>query len=427
MSEFPSAQRIIEELAATEPYIKDGGKSRQGEVAAAEWLYEFANRWELGNVTRNYIPKSHKFEAYASQEPKLHNIIIDTDNGGNPEETLFLHGHFDAVSPDDYNGQSHSIRQDLQEAHFLTGLQSYDMLAGIAGILKALHKIRVSKRRRVRTVLVFGEENDSEGTHTAFDPQANVFAFDGHRSAISTEITVNARITDPYHLVIGRPGRVALRTEISGKVMHAGSVTQEDKPLLLSARMRKAMLLLDELDAGNDFDHHPYDKEKLMAAVRCCIGDIFSLKESRSLSTNGKGTIDVNLHYAHPEQGVSYITSLIDRKIFEIFGDLHYRVAPEKRGVPWSEPWFEDPQSPFVKNMRFFAGKAANYEVGLRCGGGVADENILHKNNIPTVCIPPKGEFEHTRKERVDVNSITDYIAPTIREAAAYDGILTEK
>lgn len=428
MPEFPSPQRIIQELAETQSWIKDDPEyPRKGEVQAAEYLYEFAQKWSLGNVMRHAIPKdSRRFNPFIKQEPKLSNITIDTGEGR--DELLFLHGHYDVINPKDYGGK-HGIVQSQESPNIYKGLGSYDMLSGIAAILTALHGMKVATHRRVRSILVFGEEYQSEGTHAAFDSSNNLFETGGvPASALSTEITVDARITDDYHLVVGRPGRVALQADIFGEAIHSGAVKGTKRETLASNRGPRAMLLVPEI---TDFKKHPHDIHNLMPDSTFSFNR-YGSNNINSLSEPEKFTMLLNLHYAHPEEGIAYARHLLHRKFRDLFGDEKFEIdgTPPKRHVPWSEPWLEnlsDPKYAFAPRIREFARKVTGQDVPYRVGPGVADENIIAAHNIPVTCVPTRGQDEHKETECVDMNSTTEYVVPVLREAAAYEGILTEK
>lgn len=426
MADFPSPQRIIEELAETQSWIKnDAQHPRRGEVEAADYIIDFAQKWSLGNVQRHAIPRgSRRFDPFIAQESELCNVTIDVGDG--TDETLFLHGHYDVINPGDYGGR-HGITQSTESPHVYRGLGSYDMLSGVAGILTALHKVRVGHRRRLRGIFVFGEEYQSEGTHAAFDPRNNLFETNGAPAcAISTEITVNAGIQDPYHLVIGRPGRVALEATVFGEPKHSGSVTRENRAELASTRGPQAMLMIPGID---EFRRHPHDIHGLMPESAFTFNDYGSNKIN-SLSEPGKFNMLLNLHYAHPEEGIAFARRLLHEKLHALLGDEKFEINIPPRYVPWTEPWLEnlsDPDYAFAPRIRGFAQRITSQDIPYRCGPGVADENIIASRNIPTVCIPPQGTGEHSESERVDMRSVTDYMVPVIREAAAYEGVLTEK
>lgn len=426
MPDFPSPQRIIQELADTKPWIESTGQyPRRGEVQAAEYIIDLARSWSLGEVKRHFIPKAaRRFDPFLHQESELSNITIDVGQGN--DDVLFLHGHYDVINPADYKGK-HGISQSADAPHVYEGLGSYDMLSGIAGILTALHKMNVSSRRRVRAILVFGEENQSEGTHAAFDSHNNLFETGGRPAcAISTEITVNASIKDDYHLVVGRPGRVALHAQIFGEALHAGAVTDDNLHTLASDRGARAMLHLPRV---KKFRPHPHDVLGLMSRGRYTFND-YGSNRINSLSEPGKFEQLLNIHYAHPEEGIAYARLLTHTELRELLGDEHFDISVPSRHVPWTEPWMEnlsDPNYAFAPRIRRFGQRITGQDIPYRAGSGVADENVIASHNIPVVCIPARGEGEHTMSERVDINSITDYMVPVIREAAAYDGILTEK
>ncbi|HVW66543.1 MAG TPA: M20/M25/M40 family metallo-hydrolase [Candidatus Peribacteraceae bacterium] len=422
MPDFPSPERIIAELNDLRPYIDaNDPHPRKGEAAAAEWLVDFANRWSLGDVNKHSMPATARFSPYKiDDKTELANITIDTGHGD--DEMLFLHAHYDIISPDAYPTGDISIVQDHLRQHIYRGLGGYDMLGGVAAILTALHGMKVNRRRRVRAILVFGEENDSEGTHAAFDSHNNLFEFDGNKFALSTEISVGKTLKDDYHLIVGRPGRIELKGTIYGKAMHAGGVKPDVVDLLASQRMAKVdTMLLREFP--QHLQKHPKDSRGILQGTIATSDH--TAKKSGGMSTNPGVDFKINVHYTDPEQGMAQLFPLIRRKIEETLGDDNFELHQPTRTMPWTEPWLEELDSSIHRYphiIQQFAREAVGTtqnDVDFYGGTGVADENILAKHNIATVCVPAQGEGEHTDEELVNIRSVSDYQVPVIQKAAA--------
>lgn len=425
MPDFPTPARLIDELNECRAYINpDDRHPRRGEVEAADYIMDLVDRWELGNAQRITMPRrSHKFERFFKEEPRLANIVIDVGDGC--EEMLILHGHFDVVPPFDYaSADSARLVQDATRSNIYRGLGSYDMLSGIAAILTSLHNMRVSSHRRVRAILVFGEENDSEGTHAAFDPSCNLFEFPGQKVALSTEISVGADMQTEPHLIVGRPGRFSLNATVYGKAMHAGDVKPSNRHMLTLVRGSKAKLGLLEF---SPFSRHPHDTRELMDPCNITIGE-YHTEKPRSLSTVGREDFELNVHYANPSVTIAAMHETIRKELMRILGDENFELTQPKRDMPWTQPWLEELDNEgyayphLIRDFanRTTAGRRSGGEVPFRTGTGVADENIISAHGIPVICVPPRGEGAHTAEEKVDIDCITDFQVPVIRAAAEY-------
>lgn len=411
MANFPTPTQIVETLNDKKSFTP------QGAVEAAKYIHGLAQQFGLGATRLVKLPDTPQFEQYVREEPNQANVVIEAGTG--TEEMLFFHGHFDVVPPQDYGNKPYSITKGMNgELH---GLGSYDMLPGIAAILTALRDIKIDKRRRIRAVLVFGEERDSEGTHAAFDASDNLFAFSGRRAALSTEITVGATIDDPYHLVIGRPGRFTYELELEGRMKHAGSVRASDIPHTTLQRLAKAEAAIMSMN----FSRHPNDTLNLMQGTAS-----FEYAGSRppgSLSMSGEGYGKINVHYANPQESGADIQRRLCETIARALGDERFIIEKIERTLPWLQPWLEEiGPGTFAETIKGFAMRAVadrQPDVGYRVGPGTADECIIGQH-MPVVCIPPKGGNAHEETEHGNINSVTEYMVPTLQAAAAYDGQL---
>lgn len=424
MANFPTPSQIIEDLNDLEPFIKEGSDHpRQGEVEAAKYIIDLVKLHGLGDVRRIPLPRTPRFEPYTKHDPDLSNIIITKGNG--KDERLFLHGHYDLVPPKDYHGRSHKIVHG--KGGELKGLGSYDMLPGVAAILTALRDIEIHQRRSLAVILVCGEEHDSEGTHGAFDPQQNLFAFAGKRVALSTEITVGSKITDPHHLVIGRPGRFTYDLLLEGSMKHAGEEGEEDIPLTTTQRLAKAEAAVMSLQ----FPPHPHDADALFQRAGRVATARAEAIDPGSLSTPGEGIARYNVHYANDGLSGADIQEMMRIAIKDALGDERFILDKTERTVPWLRPWLESiKDGSFARTMQSISTKVMSERmtkqqyIPFRTGSGVADENIIGRE-MPVVCVPPQGEGAHKAIERGNVNSVTQFQIPVIQAAARYDGMLS--
>lgn len=425
MRNFPTPTQIVETLNDLQPFITEGKHPRQGEVAAAQYIHDLAQKFGLGATRLTELPKSPEFEQYRKQGSDLANVVIEAGDG--KDELLLLHGHYDVVPPTDYGGQSHKITRGATEGE-LKGLGSYDMLPGVAAILTALHKMRVARHRKIVAVLVFGEENDSEGTHALFDKHSDILAFPGKCVALSTEITVGSSIKDPYHLVVGRPGRLTYELSIPALMEHTGDYEDEHMASIASQRLGAASAALMKM-AGT-FPPHPNDSDGLMKRGQI-LEEHFSSNIPGSLSSPGGVYAKFNVHYANPQDSAAAIQQRMEQALEQTLGkDVPFELKKSERRMPWLEPWYEPTgEGTYARKMQNLANPIVAQSLqsqyaAFRCGKGVADENIISQH-MPTVCVPPQGGNPHKRTEHCNIRSVTEYQAPVIRAAAAYDGMLS--
>ncbi len=427
MPDFPSPEQIVEDLNDLNPFIREAGPNpRQGEVDAANYIADLSRRYELGDTKLVELPKTHRYADYTRHDPQLANVVIEAGTG--TEELLIYHGHFDVVPPTDYRGNPHKIVRG-DNPHILKRLGGYDMLSGIAAILHAMRNLQINARRRVRAILVCGEENDSEGTHAAFDRENDLFAFHGQRIALSTEITVGATIKDPLHLVVGRPGRYSYELMMEGQMKHSGEGREEDVPL----RTLQRLAAIDTELAKLKFPPHPRDTQGILHPGQCAIQRAH-LEDPRSLSTPGYGHALYNVHYADPGLTAAAIQDMMNDAARKALGDDNFIFEKVVRNVPWLPPWLEEVgKRSYAHKIQHLAGQVVLKEgiqsqtPTFRTGSGVADENIISNHDIPVVCVPPKGEHPHKASEQVDMRGTKRYQIPVLRAAAAYDRPLAPK
>jgi acetylornithine deacetylase/succinyl-diaminopimelate desuccinylase-like protein len=414
---FPTAPQLLATLVGQESH------TQQGQVAIAEQIADFARQWDLGDVRVEHFPPEVKF---SGEEPILRNIVIEAGSG--TEEIIVYHGHFDTVPPSGYLPSDHPLQltQDPHNNDIFHGLGSFDMKAGVVAILMSLYKMRTADHRKIRAILVAGEENQSEGTHAALQKGHN--SFDKACGVISTEIPVLPEDAPYPMLIIGRPGRIGLRLTIEGVVMHAGNVTRHEIQHLLSERIANALHAIPHIHLSE----HPNDYDHLMSQSMC-VPTAINTQCMGALSVAGKGSIDIAIHYTNPTLSVAEIMEMVRRHLDPVLQnsyELSFKLEQEPgRQLPFTQPWLESPHHPFIQKIRAIqqdhVSTTSPHTVPLYAGRGVADEGVIvHQQNIPAVCIPPHGGGEHTRNEHVHLSSITGNVVPTLRAIASYDGSL---
>jgi hypothetical protein len=413
MPEFPSVREILGMLVEKRSYTPRGQRD------IAEEIVQFANRWSLGDARLVEFPPAAKF---AEKSPKPCNVTIDIGQGS--DECVVFLGHFDKVPPTDYPSDFErnpdQLIQDEEHHDICYGLGSYDMLAGCAAYLAAARDLQVATHRRIRILLVWGEENQSEGTHAALHSSQDLL--EGASCAISTEVPVGAELGDHANLYIGRPGRVGLQLRVQGPTMHSGRVRREILHTLAPHRDAMVTLALEQLR----FPEHPNDPLHLMPES-LCVPDEWRSKRPHSLTVPSEGIKNYDVLFTHPGLDPTAIHSIVHRAVRGALGDDNFTLLLEPdRELPFTKPWLEEPHYTIVRHGLRYASEVYNKDATLKAGRGVADEAIVvHSKHIPAISFPPEGTGEHTRNERVRISSVEQRVVPFLQKIAAHDGLLT--
>lgn len=414
MPDFPSTQSILGDLVSMKSY------DLEGERAAAEYIAQFARRWGLGNIQLVEYPHGAKG---SELRPRPCNVVIDIGEGR--DEIVVVHEHYDKTKPEDYpkgfERDPDQLIQDRDNPDIYYGDGCYDMLGSIAGCLTAAREMRVARHRTMRLLFVGMEEQQSQGTHAALHPSRDLV---GNGSClISHEIPVGATLDERAKLYIGRTGRVGLHLRVHGPRLHSGRVRRTMFGHTASHRDAITRLRLEH----TIFPEHPNDPLRLMPESRCILGKVKS-DDPSSLSIPSQYDDHIDVLYSHPGLTPADIHSIARAAIRDCLGDDNFTLSIEEgRILPFTKPWLEESNHPFVQNTLAIAQEAYECPVQLAAGDGVADEAIIvHAKHIPAVCFPPEGTDEHNRYERVRISSITKRIVPFLHKIAAFDGLLTK-
>lgn len=409
------------QLVAEESYTRRGQRSK------AEWIVNFAKLHSIGNARIVDFPDGAE---YANEHPRPCNVVIDI---GEPtaEDLIVFHGHLDTVPLDNELIEKYGktgrnpldLIQDNEQGQLYRGLGAYDMLGSVGGMLAAMNQLSTMKLpsfRRVRLVIVCGEENDSEGTHAAFKQENNLFA--GASGVVSTEIAVNATLSDEERsIVVARPGRMAFDLKVFGDAMHIGAVTRECINRLLPIRLGHILPALPNIEIGSHpNDPHGYLKDKSMVLPK-----ELCTTHTPAITVAGEGTIRIEVPYTDPALTTTKVHGLIHAHVKRILGSSSAFELQTMKGrvLPFTKPWLEpmeDPNRPFVSAAIDQVYKSTRKTINVIGGRGVADEGIIAnhpatapvKGGMPVICLAPDGTAEHTEHETLNMDSIDDFIIP---------------
>ncbi|MDD5041871.1 MAG: M20/M25/M40 family metallo-hydrolase [Candidatus Peribacteraceae bacterium] len=434
MQEFPSTRELLGDLVARESHTPEGERS------LAEYIAHLAERWELGAAGIHPYPPNARF---ADLTPPPVNVTIDINRESSAQygEMLWF-GHFDSINPNThyppgYQGDPYQLTLDRDDEDIAFGLKSADMAAGIVSMLRAawlLKEERSRIRHSVRILLVGGEEGQSHGIYAALDPKNNLAR--GASCAISTDIEVGTKISDPPLLCIGRPGRLGLRLVVRGEGMHAGNASTADPLSLVSTREAIVRLCLPKIEfPQRDEPHFQSLMPRTAVVVRDWrAGDPETRGEERqgNMSVPSAATIDIDVINGNPALDPATIIALIRQNVDQALQKkkirdpdvVTYLGEPGRLTQP-IKPYLEHPDHTWVRTVAQCMQTAAGIEPAIKAGKGTADEGVLvNTMHIPTVILPPICEDEHKVRERVRLSSI-DRNAATLRELALVGRPLT--
>lgn len=418
---FPSTPELVAQLVAEESYTRKGQRSK------AESIVNFAKMHSIGNARIVDFPDGAE---YANEHPRPCNVVIDIGNP-NAEDLIIFHGHYDTVPLDDELKEKYEktgrnpfdLIQDNDYGQLYRGLGAYDMLASDAGMLVAMHTLSTMKLpsfRRVRLIIVCGEENDSEGTHAALKQENNLFA--GASGVVSTEIAVNATLSDEERsIIVARPGRMAFDLKVFGDAMHIGSVTRECIHRLLPIRLGQILPTLPHIEIGS----HPDDPNGFLKDKSMVLPKELYTTHTPAITVAGEGTIRIEVPYTDPNLTMTRVHALIKAHVKRVLGDSSAFELQTMKGrvLPFTRPWLEsmdDPNRPFVSAAIGQVSRSTRKSIKVIGGRGVADEGIIAnhpatapvKGGMPVICLSPDGTAEHTERETVNMDSIDDFIIP---------------
>lgn len=400
VQEFPSVRGLLGDFVARESHTP------AGERALAEYIADFAKKWDLGAVGVHAYPQGAKF---ADLTPPPINVTVDI----NPEQKvrsgeMLWFGHFDSIDPathypPEYRGDPYQLTLDRDDPDIACGLKTADMAAGLVSMLHAAWRLRQERERiqhTVRILLVGGEEGQSHGIYAALDPHRNL-AGDA-RSAISTDIEVGTQIDDAPLLCIGRPGRVGLRLVVKGEGMHAGSACTADPRRLVSYREAIVRLCLHDIGFPQRDEPHFRALMPQTAAVArdWRAGDPATRTQTpqENMSVPRTATIDIDVINGNPALDPAAIIDILRRAIDETLKkarihdpDVVTYLGEPGRQTPFLKPYLEHPDHTWVQTVAQCMQTAGGVHPRIAGGKGTADEGaVVHAMHIPTVILPPR-------------------------------------
>ncbi len=276
-------------------------------------------------------------------------------------------------------------------------------------------------------LFVSNEEEQSQGFHAAQEDDLLKHV----NEALSLEIQVGSTLDQAPVLLAGRPGRVELQINFSGKSSHTGAVTGKDDGLYVFSAFSKALNLVRTIPLEEDPRDYPHTlignmRRSLFAALqgffsvenrrllmpRASIVPTFGrLNAPGGMSMANTGYFHVDVLYSNSQltpEAIRSAVCLALRKALpkEIYCDV---LLDPDRTTPPTGPWREESGEALIREAYGIARKMLprGNELTITYGGPTADEAIIsRRKKIPVVGMPPVMTGEHTAEETLDLRSL---------------------
>lgn len=416
MPETLSDEGFLENLVRLQPSEPDRW------ISASHFLYEDLKRivGPHGRVWGQEV--TGKLAAGAR---KAYNVIVDLDGGPAEEieETIMLYGHYDVVQPVKEYAQVSHIRQsnqlykDPEQPNLVYGLGTEDMNGPNTAIRSAIAEIlagqedpagrqRLWARRRLRALLVFGEEGWSPGFQAAYEGGL----FEGVDGCVTPEILVNkAPLRMQRAVGYGRLGRYTLTVACSGEAPHIGAVTDEMEHRLTRMLERRAE---DVLRKELQLQKHP-NPEGVMPNPRVALSS-WAGEEQGGITPPGHSEFRATIHYADHNETLSSIVQRVQARLTQIAREIFpgdsdderrkrenaFRVIPGEHPIGFAKPYKDDLSHPLHAAVRGYVYDA--YRQHANPGWNlpleqtvqpIADTGVADCGRIAHLGIPVAGIF----------------------------------
>jgi acetylornithine deacetylase/succinyl-diaminopimelate desuccinylase-like protein len=432
-----SAQELLAHVVAIESH------TFEGQDRLSDFIVDYARGESLGDVRKVLYPAGC---AYADETPCPSNVVIYMGDEAPDmvKRNTLVTVHYDTVPPHEaYEKKGIDplrLRQeDATRPYLVSGLGVGDMKGPLVSMLLAAKALkgRLPPGQGLTLAAVGHEEQHSQGFHALQHGDLLKHVSE----AICLEIQVGSKLGQHPVLLAGRPGRVELQVDIQGKSSHTGAVsTAQESQYVFSAyadalkAIRKIRLPEHPLDFPND----PIGNTKRWL-TRQCQRLLLSTERQQLLMPRAKivptfGRMDAPLGmsianhgwfhadalYSNPALNAEAIRAYVQQELRRLLPDVQLSVMLDpKRKTPSTGPWREDvPREPFVQEA-FGIGKGIlpdGKNLYITYGEPTADEALISLyRHVPTVCLPPDMEGEHTERETLDVRSLVDSQMPFIQ------------
>ncbi|MGE7911565.1 ArgE/DapE family deacylase [Lysinibacillus xylanilyticus] len=352
-------------------------------------LYEIEPKYEKVSAHEAFIDSGIPF--------KDRKNIIGIHKGVSNGKSLTIHGHVDVVSPEPYSNWTMDPWSGDIIGNKLYGRGSADMKAGLISnwfALKTLIDLGYPIAGDVQLHSVIEEEAGGGGGALACLEEG--FVTDGYIS------------TEPHNLnmTISHGGIMYFRVNVKGRTAHAGLAHEGVNAISKMMKILSALEELSEWRAKNvKFDLFEKGSGQ---SVHLNLG---VLKAGDWVSTvPGEAILEGRIGFI-PGETREEIKQLVQDTIMKsVLGDEWMdKNPPVIEWFGWStEPWYQDPEKPFVKLFMENAEDVMGHKVIMVGRAGGNDARFTQYYGNQGLCFGPIGENMHGPDECVHLDSVVE-------------------
>jgi acetylornithine deacetylase len=321
--------------------------------------------------------------------------IIGLLHGDPSSPSLILNGHIDVVSPEPVEAWTHDPWDAEVVGDRMYGRGTGDMKSGLLANFFALKGILKGGFKPKGTVLlesVIDEEAGGSG---------------GTLACLLENYTADGMIcSEPHNLnvTIAHAGINYFRVRIQGKTSHAGLAHLGVNAIGKMYPIYHALIELDE-KRGREIHFPLFEK----GSGRSCHINIGTMKAG-DWPSNVAGSAEMECRIGFvPGEKMDDIKKLIETTIHETAQkDPWLREHPPK--VEWfgwhADPWYQDPDHPFVQNLKTAAENVLGHEVEYIGRAAGIDSRFSQFFNMAAACTGPRGGNIHGIDEYVEISSM---------------------
>jgi acetylornithine deacetylase len=332
--------------------------------------------------------------------------IIGILPGDKTSHSLILNGHIDVVSPEPLEAWSRDPWGAQIKENKMYGRGTGDMKAGLIAnfySLKGIIKVGLKPKGMVMLQSVIDEEAGGAG---------------GTLATLQEGYRADAMIcTEPHNLniTISHAGINYFRVKVLGKSSHAGLAHLGVNAIGKMYLIYKALIELDER-RGQEVHFPLFEK----GSGRSCHINIGTMRAG-DWPSNVAGSAEMECRIGFiPGEKMDDIKRMIENTIQEVAEkDPWLREHPPK--VEWfgwhADPWYQNPDHPFVKTFKQTAESVLGRRVELIGRAGGIDSRFSQYFGMAAACTGPIAGNIHGIDEYVEISSIiqvTKILAMTI-------------
>lgn len=344
-----------------------------------------------------------------------HNLVAEM-RGSAAAPSLILNGHMDVVDPGDLEKWSVDPWSGAVHGDWLYGRGAGDMKAGLIANLYAVKALtRAGYRPRGHVMLQAVIDEEAGGTA-------------GTLACLLAGQRADAIVcTEPHSLnvTIAHAGVAYFRVHVEGRAAHAG---QANRGINAIVKMMSVVAALEQLGGRRALEmRHPLID---VGGGQSCHLNIGTMRGGEwPSSVPGSAVIECRIGFV-PGETLAGVRRQVEGAIAQaVAGDPWLDQHPPR--VEWfgwqAEPWQQEPEHAFVKQMRsavtLMTGRAP--ELLGRAAG--LDTRFAGAFGIPAVCFGPVVENMHGVDERVNIPSVVATVKALAGLIAGWCGLVEEE